>query len=67
MMKESGSARLEVYNILGEKVLSVLDEELSAGVHEVNIDASKLASGVYLYKLDVNNQFVQLNKMNLVK
>ena len=66
-MKESGSARLEVYNLIGERVLAVLDQELSAGVHEVNIDGSLLASGVYIYKLDVNNQFSQIKKMNLLK
>ena len=66
-MKESGTARLDVYNIVGERVLAVLDQELSAGVHEVNIDGSLLASGVYIYKLDVNNQFSQIKKMNLLK
>ena len=38
MMKENGSAVLNVFNILGEKVQSVLDEELSAGEHVVSID-----------------------------
>jgi Secretion system C-terminal sorting domain/F5/8 type C domain len=66
-MKESGSARLNVYNILGERVLAVLDTELSAGVHEVSIDGSRLGSGVYIYKLDVDNNFSQIKKMNLIK
>ncbi len=66
-MKESGSARLDVYNLLGERVLAVLDQELSAGVHEVNIDGSQLASGFYIYKLDIGNQFSQIKKMNLMK
>ncbi len=66
-MKESGSARLDVYNILGEKVLSVLDQELSAGIHQVNIDGSALASGIYIYKLDIENRFSQIKKMNLIK
>ncbi len=67
MMKESGSARLDVYNLLGERVLAVLDEDLSAGVHEVSIDGSKLASGIYIYKLDIENRFSQVKKMNLIK
>ena len=66
-MKESGSARLDVYNILGEKVLSVLDEELSAGFHEVNIDGTRLASGIYIYALNIDNKFSQTKKMNLIK
>jgi hypothetical protein len=67
MMKESGSARLDVYNLLGEKVLAILDEDLSAGVHEVSIDGSQLASGIYIYKLDIENRFSQVKKMNLIK
>ena len=67
MMKESGSARLDVYNLLGERVLAVLDTDLSAGVHEVSIDGSKLASGIYIYKLDIGNRFSQVKKMNLIK
>ncbi len=66
-MKEVGSARLDVYNILGEKVLAVLDEELSAGSHTINIDGTRLASGTYIYQLVVNNQFSQTKKMNLIK
>ena len=66
-MKESGSARMDVYNLLGERVLAVLDTELSAGVHEVNIDGSRLASGVYIYSLNIDNKFSQVKKMNLLK
>lgn len=66
-MKESGSARLDVYNLLGERVLAVLDTELSAGVHEVNIDGSRLASGVYIYTLNIDNKFSQVKKMSLLK
>ncbi|MFZ1292295.1 MAG: discoidin domain-containing protein, partial [Melioribacteraceae bacterium] len=66
-MKEVGNARLDVYNILGEKVLAVLDQELSAGIHEISIDGAKLASGTYIYKLDIDNQFSQIKKMNLIK
>jgi hypothetical protein len=66
-MKENAAARLDVYNLLGERVLAVLDEELSAGIHEVNIDGTKLASGVYIYQLIVDNKFTQVKKMNLLK
>jgi hypothetical protein len=66
-MKESGSVRLDVYNLLGERVLAVLDEELTAGTHEVSIDGSRLASGIYVYQLNVDNQFSQIKKMNLIK
>jgi hypothetical protein len=67
MMKESGSAVLNVFNLLGEKVASVLDEELSAGEHVVSIDGSRLASGMYIYQLIVDNKFTQVKRMNLIK
>ncbi|MBK8944286.1 MAG: T9SS type A sorting domain-containing protein [Ignavibacteriae bacterium] len=66
-MKETGNARLDVYNILGERVLSVLDAELSAGIHEINIDGSNLASGTYIYQLNIDGNFSQIKKMNLIK
>jgi hypothetical protein len=66
-MKESGSAVLNVFNLLGEKVESVLDEELSAGEHVVSIDGSRLASGMYIYQLIANNKFTQVKRMNLIK
>ncbi|PID58430.1 MAG: hypothetical protein CR986_07955 [Ignavibacteriae bacterium] len=66
-MKERGNATVEVYNLLGERVMKVLDSELSAGTHEVTIDGSQLASGIYIYRLAVNNNFIQTRKMNLIK
>jgi hypothetical protein len=67
MMKDNGSAVLNVFNLLGEKVQSVLDEELSAGEHVVSIDGSRLASGMYIYQLIVDNKFTQVKRMNLIK
>ncbi len=41
--------------------------ELSAGIHEININGSSLASGIYIYKLDIESRFSQIKKMNLIK
>jgi len=43
--------RLAVYDLLGRLVLSPVDGDCAAGEHEVHIDASRLASGVYIYRL----------------
>jgi len=58
--------RLEVFNILGQRVAVLVNETQTAGFHEVRFDASHLSSGVYLYRL-TTAQSVQTNKMILVK
>nr|HRI47937.1 T9SS type A sorting domain-containing protein [Ignavibacteriaceae bacterium] len=57
---------LNVYNVLGQKVATLIDKELSAGQHEVTFDASKLTTGVYFYKLESGSNF-EIKKMLLVK
>jgi len=66
-MKEEGNVKLEVYNMLGEKLLDLLDEKMSEGNHEVLVDAGNLASGVYIYRLNVNNTFAKAKRMTLLK
>lgn len=43
--------KLEIYNILGQRVATVLDDNLSAGDYKVNWKSDGFASGVYLYRL----------------
>ena len=57
---------LKVYDILGAEVATLVNEEKIAGKYEVNFNASSLASGVYIYRLNVND-FVNVRKMVLVK
>jgi hypothetical protein len=58
--------RLNVYNLLGEKVASLLDKRLGAGLYMVNFDASKLSAGVYVYSLEAGS-FSESKRMALVK
>ena len=44
--------RLTVWNTLGERVATVVDEVRAAGEHTVRFDASSVSSGIYVYKLD---------------
>jgi len=57
---------LKVYNIIGSKVATLVNENLSAGSYRFNFDAQNLASGVYLYELKAGN-FGEIKKMNLLK
>jgi len=65
---------LVVYNILGQEVAKLLDEEKDAGKYEVIWDASKLSSGVYFYRIEANSigygklaQFIETRKAILIK
>lgn len=57
---------LKVYDVLGREVETLVHEEKSPGVYEINFDASKLASGLYIYRL-VAGDFVSVKKMTLLK
>ncbi len=57
---------LSVYNLLGEKVAELVNEEKSSGFYEVSFDASNLSSGVYIYRLKTNTQEIT-KKLTLVK
>lgn len=65
-LSEKSLTTLKVYDILGNEIATLVNEEKPAGTYEVNFDASRLSSGVYLYKLQSNGQ-VQTRKMLLLK
>ena len=57
---------LTVFNTLGQQVATLVQGEQEAGYHEVQFDASSLASGVYLYRLQAGD-FVHTNRLLLLK
>lgn len=57
---------LDVFNVLGQRVATLIDEELPAGSHRITFDGNRFASGIYLYRLKTDN-FAQTRKMVLVK
>ncbi len=65
-LKENGYVRLMVYNTLGQVVQTLVDDDLNAGKHKVTFNARNLASGIYIYKLNVNG-FTDTKKIVLVK
>jgi len=65
-IQEAGNVKLAVYNLLGEKVEEVLNQEMTSGSYEVDFDGSKLSSGVYLYTLKTDN-YTASKKMILIK
>jgi hypothetical protein len=54
-LPQDGIVNLKLYNLLGQEVLTVISSEIyEAGMFDVEIDASNLASGVYFYRLVVS-------------
>ncbi len=64
MKSERSNVVLQVYDILGNEVATLVDEYKPAGSYEVEFDASKLSSGVYFYQLKTG-EFIQTRKMIL--
>jgi len=64
------NVQIELYDILGQKVQTLVNNEHNPGIFKVTLDASKirggLASGVYFYRM-VSNDFVQTKKILLIK
>jgi hypothetical protein len=80
-LPQKSLVKLEVYDILGQRVAQLVNTELIAGTHEVLFDASNLASGIYFYRLQAMpigprlrreasrqaGDFVETKKMLLMK
>ncbi len=65
-LPERAHATLKVYNILGQEVVTLVDDVLSPGPHEVRWNASDRASGVYFYRLTFKDKALT-KKMALLK
>jgi len=65
-LPEMSNVRLEVFNMLGQRVATLVNTTQGSGSYTVNFDAGLLSSGLYLYRLQAGS-FVQTQKMMLVK
>ncbi len=63
---ESNLTSLKIYNILGQQVATLINEELSTGSYEIKFNASNLSSGVYFYTI-TSGDFSASRKMMLLK
>jgi hypothetical protein len=62
----SNHVKLEVYNLLGQKLATLVDERQEAGYKSVIWDASEVSSGLYFYKLTAGD-YTETRRMMLVK
>jgi hypothetical protein len=65
-LPRSASTSLKVYDMLGREVATLVNGYTTSGTHEIQFNATNLASGVYFYKLTSGN-FTKVNKMMLTK
>ena len=63
---KAGKVKLVIFDMLGREVKTLINENKEPGRYDVQFDASKLASGTYLYKIQAGN-FVEVKKMVLLK
>jgi hypothetical protein len=66
-LAERGMVKLRVYNVLGQMVKELVNGELNAGIHKLEFSGNNLASGIYIYRLDIKDKFTDVKKMLLLK
>jgi hypothetical protein len=62
----AGAVRLDVFNVLGQQVRTLVDEQMEAGEHSVQFDASRMPSGVYFYRIQAGAE-TRTRQMTLLK
>ncbi|MDD4155044.1 MAG: FlgD immunoglobulin-like domain containing protein [Candidatus Cloacimonetes bacterium] len=70
-LAEKAGVNIEIFNIKGQKVKSLINEEISAGRHSVvwngqDENHKKVSSGVYFYKMQAG-KYIKINKMIMMK
>ncbi|MCH8567725.1 MAG: family 16 glycosylhydrolase [Balneolales bacterium] len=65
-LPQAGHARVDVFNVMGQHVATLVNGNQTAGWHSVTFDASHLSTGMYIYRIQAGN-FSDTRKMMLIK
>lgn len=65
-LPKEANVTLRIFNILGQEVSTLVNKVMPAGFHTVDFNATKLSSGMYIYRIEAG-EFVQVRKMLLMK
>jgi hypothetical protein len=66
-LPKQSNVRLDVYNLIGQHVATLVNGTKSAGFHTVEFDATGFSSGLYFYRITANEEFTLMKKMVLAK
>ncbi len=65
-LSKKAKVELVIYDVLGRRVATLVNEEQEAGIHHIEFDSAQLSNGVYFYRLRAGD-FAASGKMTLVK
>lgn len=65
-LPDNAIVKINVYNILGERVAELINKQMEPGYHTIEFNASQLASGIYFYSIEAG-RFVNTKKLMLLK
>lgn len=65
-LKQSGDVSVSIYNIFGQLIKTLVNENLGAGIYKYEWNSENMPSGIYTFKIQVNNQIIS-KKMSLIK
>ncbi len=65
-IQQTSHVNLSIYNILGQKVATLINRKINAGTHQITFDGSHLTSGMYFYQLQSGN-YSDVKKMLLIQ
>jgi hypothetical protein len=65
-LPHAATVRLDIFNVLGELVATLVDEPQKSGYHEVRFDAAGLASGIYFYRI-ISGEHIASRKLLLLR
>ncbi len=65
-LPEASHVKLQVFDMLGRLVETIVDGEMAAGFHQANFNARSYPSGAYMYRIEANG-FIEVKQMMLIK
>ena len=66
-LTEAGKIKLSIYDVLGNKITTLINKYLTSGLHSINFNASNLSSGVYFYRIEVHSDKLNTNEHEITK